>query len=102
MNEFLLALWAMTAGHHQWEMPAKEPAAIVRPLESLDSVHELSAGERHELRIAAERTARCATGNLRPDADYGWYVPEQKTTGRCARLAVTGSGDPHGPVINDK
>jgi hypothetical protein len=91
MNEFLLALWAMTASHHQWEMPLKEPAAIVQPLEAPGSGHELSAGERRELRAAVERMARCATGNLRLDADSGWYIPEQTAAALCARLNATNS-----------
>jgi hypothetical protein len=85
MNEFLLALWAMSAGHHQWEMPAREPVAIVRPLETSGSAFELSAGERRELQTAVERMARCATGTLRLDARDGWYVPEEKASGPCAR-----------------
>jgi hypothetical protein len=89
MNEFLLALWTMTAGHHQWEMPVREPAAIVRPLETSGSTRELSAGERRELQTAVERMARCSTGTLRLDARDGWYVPEEKASGSCARSAAT-------------
>jgi hypothetical protein len=88
MNEFLLALWAMTAGHHQWERPAREPVAIVRPLETLGSARELRAGERRELQTAVDRMARCATGTLRLDRRDGWYVPEEKASGSCARLAA--------------
>ena len=88
MNEILLALWAMTASHHQWEMPAREPVAIVRPLQSFGLAHDLTTEERRELQTAVERMARCATGKLRPDADSGWYVPEQKAGSLCARLAT--------------
>jgi len=91
MNEFLLALWAMTASHHQWEMPPKEPVAIVRPIETPASAGERSAGERRELRLAVERMARCATGKLRPDAETGWYIPEQKPAGLCGALDVANS-----------
>ena len=86
MNQILLALWAMTASHHQWEMPLKEPVAIVQPLEVPGSGDELAVGERRELRTAIERMARCATGRLRLDADSGWYIPEQKAAGLCACL----------------
>jgi hypothetical protein len=89
MNEFVLALWAMTASHYQWEMPAKEPVAIVRPIETPASARELSAGERRELQTTVERMVRCATGTLRLEADSGWYVPEQKTARSCARLTAT-------------
>ena len=88
MNEFLLALWAMAASHHHWEMPPKEPVAIVQPLETRGAARELSAGERRELRTAVERMARCATGRLRADADSGWYIPEQKPARSCDRLAA--------------
>lgn len=89
MNEILLALWAMTAGHHRWEMPAREPVAIGRSVETPGSTRELSADERRELKTAVERMARCATGTLRLDARDGWYVPEEKASGSCARLAAT-------------
>jgi hypothetical protein len=78
MNEFVLALWAMAASHHQWEMPPKEPVAIVQPLETRGAARELTAVERRELRTAVEHMARCATGTLRPDAESGLYLPEQK------------------------
>jgi hypothetical protein len=95
MNEFVLALWAMAASHHQWEMPPKEPVAIVQPLESHGAARELSAGERRELRTAVERMARCATGRLRSDADAGWYIPEQKPTKSCGALAAENGGSEH-------
>ena len=91
MNEFLLALWAMTASHHQWEMPAKAPVAIIQPLETRGAARELSAGERRELRMAVEGMARCATGALRLDADSGWYIPEQKPGRSCSRLTAVNS-----------
>jgi hypothetical protein len=90
MNEFLLALWAMTAVPHQWEMPVMEPAPIVRPLETPVSARQLSSRERRELRTAVERTAQCATGKLERDADSGWYVPEQAATGLCAGGSAAG------------
>jgi hypothetical protein len=77
MNEFLLALWAMTASHHQWEMP-KEPPAIVEIQESAGQAHTLDARERRELRMALNRAARCATGRLVADWDQGWYAPEER------------------------
>ena len=89
MNEFVLALWAMMASHYQWEMPAKEPAAIVRPIEISASARELTAVERRELQTAVEEMARCSTGKLRLEANTGWYVPEQKTARSCARLSAT-------------
>jgi hypothetical protein len=90
MNEFVLALWTMTASHYQWEMPGKQqPLAIVQPIEIPASARELSAGERRELQTAVERMARCATGTLRLEADFGWYVPDQKTARSCARLSAT-------------
>jgi hypothetical protein len=91
MNEFVLALWAMTASHYQWEMPAKQPAAIVRPIDTLASAREFGAGERRELQSAVERMARCATGTLRLDADSGWYIPDQKTARSCVRLTAVNS-----------
>ena len=78
MSEFLLALWAMSASHHQWEMPAKEPVAIVQPPETRWAPRELSAGEHRALQTAVDRMARCAMGKLRPGADSAWYAPEQK------------------------
>jgi hypothetical protein len=88
MNELLLALWAMTGSHYQWEMPPKEPVAIVQLMETLGSARELSAGERRELRTAVERMARCATGTLRLDIESGWYAPEQKPARSCAQLVT--------------
>jgi hypothetical protein len=88
MNEFVLALWAMAASHHQWEMPPKEPVAIVQPLETRGAARELTAVERRELRTAVERMARCATGTLRPDAESGLYLPEQKPKKSCGALTA--------------
>lgn len=99
MNEFLLALWATTAGHHQWEMPVMEPVAIVRPLETPISARQLSSRERRELRTAVERMARCATGKVQLDAETGWYIPEQATAGLCADSAATESSDTRIPVM---
>jgi hypothetical protein len=77
----------MTAGHPQWEMPARGQWQLYGPSKR-GSARELTIGERSELKTAVERMARCATGMLRLDAHEGWYIPEQKSSGACARLAA--------------
>jgi hypothetical protein len=77
MNEFLLALWAMTASHHEWEMP-KEAPAIVETREPARLANRIGTREQRELRIALERAARCATGKLVVDLDEGWCAPEER------------------------
>jgi hypothetical protein len=81
VNEFLMALWTMTASHYQWEMPSKQPVPIVQPVEELQTLPELTGGERLELRKALRRIARCSTGRMIQDSSFGWFVPAQKP--RC-------------------
>ena len=78
MNEFLMALWAMTASHSQWTMPPKEPVPIVRPAEKPQAVPDLTGSERLELQKALRRIARCSTGGLTQDSSLGWFAPAQK------------------------
>jgi hypothetical protein len=78
MNEFLMALWTMTASHYQWEMPPKQPVPIVQPIEELQTLPELTGGERLELQKALRRIARCSTGRVTQDSNFGWFVPAQK------------------------
>jgi hypothetical protein len=76
MNEFAMALWAMTASHHQWPIPPKEPVAVVRVVEASNPT--LNPDEQAQLRAALDRMARCATGRLMYDQGSGFYLPEQK------------------------
>jgi len=71
MNEFLLALWAMTASHHQWAMPSREPAAIVRPAKERQTSRELTNEERRDLQTALQRFALGSTGRLVMSSDSG-------------------------------
>jgi hypothetical protein len=64
MNEFLIALWAMTASHHQWPCLPHEPAAIVRPAEERGTDRELSTEERRDLQTALQRFALGSSGKL--------------------------------------
>ena len=73
-----MALWTMTASHYQWAMPPKEPVPIVRPVEKLETMPELTGGERQELQKALRRIARCSTGRVTQDSSFGWFVPAQK------------------------
>jgi hypothetical protein len=76
MNEFVLALWAMTASHYQPAMRAVEPLAIMEAAKP--AAPGLNASEQRLLQEALKRIARCASGKLRSDPETGWYIPEQK------------------------
>lgn len=79
MTEFAIALWAMTASHHQWPTkPPQEPVAITRPADAGKQQRQLTSQERDELRAALDRMARCSTGRLVRDEAAGLYLPEQK------------------------
>jgi len=75
MKEFAMALWAMTASHHQWPTPPQEPVAVVRTVEAAQPV--LSEEDKAILRAAMERAARCTTGKIVYDPASGFFVPEQ-------------------------
>ncbi|PWU03420.1 MAG: hypothetical protein C5B51_19120 [Terriglobia bacterium] len=64
MNEFVMVLWAMTAGHPQWPMPPKEPVAIVQPSEQ--APRGLTSAEREQLRRALHRFVRESKGTALP------------------------------------
>jgi hypothetical protein len=77
MNEWALALWAMTATHHRWPMPrAKEPVAVVRQERATPTTPP--SEERELLRQAIERLAPRFTGRLVWDPVARLYVPELK------------------------
>ncbi|HMC57972.1 MAG TPA: hypothetical protein VKJ01_02155 [Candidatus Solibacter sp.] len=76
MNEVAMALWAMTASHHQWPIPPKEPVAVVRMVEA--GKPALNPDEQARLRAALDRMARCTTGRLMYDQASGFYLPEPK------------------------
>ena len=76
MKEFALALWAMTASHHEWPAPAKEPVAVVRTVEAAQPV--LSEEEHAFLRAALERAARYTNGKVVYDPSARIWVPEEK------------------------
>ncbi len=78
MNEWALALWAMTASRHQWPRPPeKQPAAIVRQVQP-PAPAQLSEAPREELRRALDRLAPRLTGRLVYDPKLRMYVPELK------------------------
>lgn len=89
MSEILLALWPMTAGHHRREMPAREPVAILRSVETPGSTRELSAEERRELKTAVEAWRGA------PPARYGsthvtvGTFPRKRRQGRALVWAAT-------------
>jgi hypothetical protein len=71
-------MWTMTASHYQWEMPPKQPVPIVQPVEELQTLPELTGGERLELQKALRRIARCSTGQVTRDSNLGRFVPVQR------------------------
>ena len=67
-----MALWSMTAAHHQWPATVAKEAAPVQP----PAPHrELSGSERAALEQALNNAARCTTGKLVYDAASGFYIP---------------------------
>lgn len=78
MNEFLMALWTITASHYQWEMPPKQPVPIVQQVEKPQTTPELNGGERLELQKALRRIAHCSAGRVIQDSNFGWFGPAQK------------------------
>ena len=89
MNELLMALWAMTATHHQWPAPPKDPVAVVQMAERNAANRTLSTADRQELKKALDRMAGCATGRMAADWDAGFYVPAQKPAISCGPVATT-------------
>lgn len=85
MNEWALALWAMTASHHQWPArPVPDPPAIVRaaPVPATKAAAPpatLPEKEREELRKALDQMAPLVTGRLVWDPVARLYVPELKS-----------------------
>jgi hypothetical protein len=68
-----IALWSMSAAHHQWPaLPARDAAPVVLPAPH----RELPDSERAVLIQALEKAARCTTGKLVYHAASGFYVPE--------------------------
>lgn len=88
MNEFLMALWAMTATHHQWPAPPSDPVAVVQMAERSAPARTLNTTERQELKKALDRMARCATGTMVADWDAGLYLPAQNSAGSCDPVAA--------------
>lgn len=79
MNEFAMALWAMTAKHHQWPMPpVREPVPVVRQERTAAPPATLPPEEREQLRQALERMAPRLTGRLVWDPEARMCVPELK------------------------
>jgi hypothetical protein len=75
MKEFAMALWAMTATHHEWPKP-NETTAIVEP--SRYQTPKLNDEERAQLEAVLKRMAKCASGKLVFDPISHFYVPEQR------------------------
>ena len=78
MQEWAILLWAMTASHYEWPIPASPVAVELRGVESRTGPPELPPALRAELKKALERTVRCATGRMTPYPASQLHIPEQK------------------------
>lgn len=76
-----MALWALTASHHQ--PPMRSSKTIAAPKTGTRPERLLNPRERAELRKALQRTAGCATRKILYDPESRLYVPGQKSS--CGR-----------------
>jgi hypothetical protein len=76
MKEFAMALWSMTAPHHQWPMPPLQPAGAI--LQVREQERTADAAEKQGTTSGLVSGAKCVTGKLLVDAKSGLYLPEMR------------------------
>ena len=55
-----------------------KPAGVPLSVQEVEAEKKLSPEDKKCLRAAAERMARCSTGNIRFDRASGLYIPETR------------------------